>query len=247
MLRTVEKGISALMRSTLLSGTLVLVAVVGAARPAQAQQITSPYRYIDQNQALTAQATYIATNRGMLDLGPASGMAYGLSYTIRLGGPFNIDLAASFFPTRRAVMDTVPADSATLTDNPLASVTKIGEDKLGIALLTAALRFDITGPRTFHGLMPFVVFGGGLARQVYQSGISDIHLISARRYHFGGLFAGQIGGGTDWFLTHRLTARLDVRDLFWRIGIPAAFQRSPIPSKEWVQNLQASLGFSWRF
>ncbi len=247
MLRTVEKGISALMRSTLLSGTLALLAVVGGATPAQAQHITSPYRYIDQTQALTVQASYIATSRGMLDLGPESGMAYGLGYTIRLGGPFNIDLGASFFPTRRAVMDTIPADSATLTDNPLASVTKIGEDKLGIALLTAALRFDVTGPRTFHGLMPYVIFGGGLARQVYETGIADVHLISARRYHFGGLFAGQIGGGTEWFLTHRLTARLDVRDMFWRINIPTAFRRSPIPAKEWVQNLHASLGLSWRF
>ncbi|MEJ2184318.1 MAG: hypothetical protein P8Z36_00095 [Gemmatimonadota bacterium] len=247
MLRTVEKGTSALMRSTLLSGTLVLLAIAVGAGPAQAQHITSPYRYIDQSQALTVQATYIATNRGMLNLGPESGMAYGLSYTIRLGGPFNVDLAASFFPTRRAVMDTIPADSITLTNDPLASVTKIGEDKLGIALLTAALRFDITGPRTFHGLMPFVIFGGGVARQVYETGIADVHLISARRYHFGGLFAGQIGGGTDWFLTHRLTARLDVRDTFWRINIPAAFQRDPIPSREWVQNLHASLGLSWRF
>jgi hypothetical protein len=247
MLRTVEKGISALMRSTLLSGTFMALAIAVGAGPAQAQHITSPYRYIDRGQALTAQATYIATNRGMLDLGPESGTAYGLAYTIRLGGPFNLDFAASYFPTRRAVMDTVPADSATLADNPLASVTKIGEDKLGIALLTAALRFDITGPRTFHGLMPFVIFGGGLARQVSQSGIADVHLISARRYHFGGLFAGQIGGGTDWFLSHKLTVRLDVRDMFWRINIPSAFQRDPIPSREWVQNLHASLGLSLRF
>ena len=235
------------MRSTLLSGMFVLLAIAAGAGPAQAQHITSPYLYIEQNQALTAQATYIATNRGMLNLGPESGMAYGLGYTIRLGGPFNLDFNASFFPTRRAVMDTIPADSITLADNPLASVTKIGEDKLGIALLTAALRFDVTGPRTYHGLLPFVVFGGGLARQVYETGIADIHLVSARRYHFGGLCVGQIGGGTDWFLSRHITARLDVRDMFWRIRIPSAFQRDPIPSREWVQNLHASLGLSFRF
>ncbi|MEJ2215039.1 MAG: hypothetical protein P8099_00350 [Gemmatimonadota bacterium] len=246
MLQTVEKGITALMRSTLLGGTLVMVAIA-AARPAQAQRITSPYRYIDQNQALTVQATYIHTNRGMLDLGPESGMAYGLAYTLRLGGPFNLNLAASYFPTRRAVMDTIPADSVTLANDPLASVTKIGENKLGLAILTAVVRFDVTGPRTYHGLMPFVIFGGGLARQVTESGIADIHLISARRYHFGALFVGQIGGGMDLFLTRHVTARLDVRDMFWRIHIPSAFQREPIPAKEWVQNLHSSLGLSWRF
>lgn len=224
---------------------LAWVAVMAA--PAAAQTITSPYEFVERGQFMAPTAGYLVTSRGLLELGPRSGPVYGLGYSVRLGGPFNLDASASVIPTTRTVMDTVPGDSAVLVDNPLAGVTPIGEHDLGIGLLAVALRFDVTGPRTYHHLMPYVIFGGGVAFRLWENGIADVHLIEARRFKFNRTFTGQIGGGVELLLGDRFTVRLDARDLFWKLKIPVAFQRLNVPEDEWVQNLHANLGIGLRF
>ncbi len=222
----------------------VLLAGVG---PLHAQQITSPYEFVEDGQVLGPRAAYIVTNQGTLNLGPHSGMGYSAHYSLRLGGPFNLDAGLMVLPTTRTVMDTVPGDSAVLVDDPLAGVQELGEHDLGIAVVTGALRFDVTGPRTYRRLQPYVIFGGGLKFQLWDEGIQDVHLIDANRFEFGGGFVGEIGGGIEWFVTDRLTLRLDARDMFWKLNIPEAFQRLNVPEDEWVQNLNASLGIGLRF
>lgn len=225
----------------------LVVTCCAAAAPAAGQAITSPYEFVENGQFMGPTVGYVVTSRGLLNLGPRSGTAYGFGYSVRLGGPFNLDAAAMLLPTTRTVMDTIPGDSATLTDDPLAGVRPIGEHDLGIGLLTAALRFDITGPRTFHRFQPYGIFGGGFAFRLWEDGIADVHLISARRFEFTRGFAGQIGGGAELFLSDRFVLRLDLRDTFWKLRIPTAFQRLNVPEDEWVQNLHASLGIGLRF
>ena len=77
-----------------------------AATDGAAQQIDSPYRFVDESQQAGFFVGQVFTDPGTLDLGPESGPAVGLRYGIRLSGPFSLEAAAMVLSTTRAVQDT---------------------------------------------------------------------------------------------------------------------------------------------
>ncbi|MFO7259907.1 MAG: hypothetical protein DIU52_002045, partial [bacterium] len=65
---------------------------------------------------------------------------------------------------------------------------------------------------------------------------------------FGTSFAGQLGGGIEWFAMPRLSLRLDGRLLFWELDNPRAFTSiGDVSSEEWVQNFYFSVGAAIHF
>lgn len=203
---------------------------------AAAQQISSPYRFIEERQSANLFVGYFATNSGDLDLGPESGLAAGGRYGVRLSGPFVLEGTVGVLPTTRMVFDTIPGG-------------QIEEADLNILFTDAALRFDVTGPRTFYNFLPFLSFGAGAAVQLgSDDGVNDT-LQQDVRYRFGTTFAGQFGGGVEWLGWRRLGIRADARNMLWRVRTPPAFldQDPSRPSREWTQNFLFSLGLSYRF
>lgn len=223
--------------------SLPLVAgLLASVEPASAQQIPSPYRYVDERQSVAVFGGYAITDEGRLELGPESGPAGGVRYSLRISGPFTAEASATYFPTTRAVWDTTTVDAA---------LTRIGEADLGLALVDASLRFNITGPRTYYGLMPYVVAGGGAAIAISDE--DDVEtaaeLPADARFDFGTRFAGHVGAGIEWFATRRLALRADARDVFWKLPTPPAFLRQnlDVPEEEWVQNFVLTLGAAYHF
>lgn len=206
-----------------------------------AQEIESPYRFVDPGQQVNAYVGRIFTDPGTLDLGPESGMTYGLRYGIRLTGPFSVEAAGMVFPTTRAIQDTVIV-------GPDTSVAATGaEADLLIGIVTADLRFDITGPRTWHRLMPFALLGLGAAFTLSEDDAADLDVGSDLRYDFGTRLVGDLGVGVEWFPLERLTLRLDARNMLWQIDAPRGLQTLDAPIEEWVQNFLLSAGVSFRF
>jgi hypothetical protein len=226
-------------RGFLLGAVMVLVVVGDAAR---GQTITSPYRFIEQSQAAGAFGGYITTSKGTFDLGPESGPVFGLRYGIRLSGPFTVEADAGFFPSKRLVQDTVLADSI---------IQPVGEADINLLMVIASLRFNLTGPRTWHRLQPFVLFGVGAALDLSGTSAFEEDALEADvRFDFGTSFAGQIGGGIEWYPAERFTLRLDARNVLWNVDTPIAFVRvfgEEIEEDEWLQNGVFTLGLSIRF
>lgn len=220
-----------------LPALLLALSATGAA----AQQIESPYRFVDPSQQVNAFVGGIVTNRGALELGPESDMAFGLRYGIRLTGPFSIEAALTGFPTNRSIQDTVVvgADTTTVPTGTEADLT------LGIG--TADLRFDITGPRTWHRLMPFALLGIGAAFTLSEDEDADTSLDADLRYDFGTRLVGELGVGVEWFPVEQLTVRLDARNMLWQIEAPLGLRTLDAPIEEWVQNFLLSAGVSFRF
>lgn len=226
---------------------LLVVALATFGSSAAAQEITSPYRFVDSSQALGLFGGYALTDEGSFDLGPESAPTGGLRYAIRISGPFTFEAEAAFLPSERAVFDTAFVE---------AGRERIGEADLRLLLVQGALRFNITGPRTYRGLQPFLVFGGGAAIDVSDSdGAFRDELGPDVVFDFGTTFAAQIGVGIEWFASRNIAVRADVRDVFWQIEAPAAFtdpEISPnpdldVPSEEWLQNFLFLLGLSYHF
>jgi Outer membrane protein beta-barrel domain len=221
---------------------IAISSLVGSTQ-ASAQSIRSAYRFLDTKQAFTGYAGYLATGKGSLELGPAAGPIYGLRYDISISGPFAIEGDVGYFSRTRMVWDTVPGDTTRKV---------VGEADFTTFLVTAALRFNLTGPRTYHGLLPYVVFGLGVAIDGSNASTADANLAADARFDFGTSFMGVLGGGLEATLSNHFGLRFDARNLLWKLKTPTAFlvkgdQARLLPGDEWAQNFALTGGLVFRF
>ena len=218
------------------------VLLLALTAPAAAQRIDTPYRFVEQNQAGGLTVAFINTDKGSVGLGPESGTAFGARYHIRLTGPFFAEAEVLYFPSTRAVLDTAVVDSA---------FEQVGEADMAIVSAMASLRFQITGQRTWHGILPFILLGAGAAAQVQGDDEADAAVPGEARFDFGTTFAGQLGAGIELFPVERLALRVDVRNILWQLDTPQALLQRDIgrtlPEQEWTNNVTASLGISLHF
>jgi len=211
-------------------------------RAGHAQGIDSPYRFVETSQSLGAFGGYAWTGDGSLELGPQAGPIFGPRYTIRVSGPFNVEGAVTWLDTKRTVWDTIPADT---------SLVVLGEADMQILSFTAALRFDLTGPRTWKGLQPFFTLGGGLAFDLADRSEAEATMPEDVRFDFGTRFLGVVGGGAEIHLSRRITATLDARSMLWKLitpepflfGLPGLYR----PRDEWTQNFILGASVQFRF
>ncbi len=243
--RASKPGVKVMMRNSLRLLLPILGGLLVCASSTRAQTIPSPYRYVDERQSISVFGGYLATDAGRLDLGPESSPLFGARYSIRLGGPFDAEARATFIPTTRTVWDTTAVAGELL---------EVGEADLSLALLEGSLRFNLTGPRTYRGFMPYFLAGGGVALTVSDDeALENEAEIGARvRFDFGTRFAGHVGAGIEWFVTRRLALRAEARDVFWRLPTPPGLadfldEVQSVPDSEWVQNFEFSLGAAFHF
>lgn len=231
--------------------TMAAFAALFLAVPASAQQIDSPYDFVEESQSAWLFGSAIFTDRGAIDIGPGSGFGIGAGYTVRLTGPFNLDARVVYVPTDRRVYDLTPADSAELVVDPMAGLEQIGTADLSLLLIDASLRFDITGPRTWHRLQPFALIGAGGVLRVSSDNAAEEALPDTPdlRVRFQNGFTGHVGAGVEWHLSERFTVRAEARDLLWKIHVPDGFFEPGrvIDDEEWVQTAHLSLGLVLRF
>ena len=243
------EGLEIVRRSTLSAS--ILAAVVLSAGSAEGQQISSPYEFLETAQGIRVFGGYVFADRGPIDIGPGSGPAIGAGYNIRVSGPFEFDGQVTFLPTSRRVFDITPTDSATLHEDPRAGLVELGTADLSLMLLDLTLRFDLTGPRTWHDLQPFALIGaGGVFRLAADNTVeenlpTDVEL----RVRFRNGFTGHVGAGVEWHFSDRFTLRFDARDVLWKIHTPRGFfQRGRlIDNEQWVQTGHLTLGLVWRY
>lgn len=228
---------------------LAAVALTGS--PAASQTITSPYDFVERSMGFRAFGSAVFTDRGPIDIGPGSGYAAGLGYTVRINGPFTFDTRAAFMPTSRRVYDVEPADSLEVREDPMVGLDLLGTADLSLLLVDASLRFDVTGPRTWHRLQPYALLGvGGILRVASgNQAEEDLPEDSDLLVRFRNGFTGHLGAGVEWYLTDRFTIRADARDLLWKVHVPEGFlvDGRLIDQEQWVQSAHLSLGLAFRF
>ena len=217
-----------------------------SAGAAEAQRIDSPYRFLDHSQFAGLYAGHTWLSRGPLDMGPESAVTVGGRWAYRISGPFSIAADAGYTPTTRTVRDTtfVTADS---------SYRAVGEADVKLLTVMGSIRVSLMGPRTWNGLHPFVIIGGGVAVDLAGSSELEDDLQSEARFDFGTSFAGQAGAGIEWFPTERVSIRADARNLLWKLKVPEAFllaesaRERRVAGSEWEQNFSLTAGVSIHF
>ncbi|MDP9347948.1 MAG: hypothetical protein M3P24_02185 [Gemmatimonadota bacterium] len=236
------------MRRTLIA-TFALASLLGGASAAGAQRITSPIEYIEPKQSVGFFGGYLVTDPSIafdstsqVSLGVRSAPIVGARYQLRFGGPISGEAALAFSPTRRDVLvaSTDPGNPAPRPSGSTADAAVLMGD-VGIV-------FQLTGPRTWHRLAPYLAVNGGLVADLAGTSAAEEDIPEAARFEFGPSFAVGGGIGTDWFPTQRLSIRLEARDRLWRLEVPEGLRPgSPREISEWTNNASFTLGAALHF
>jgi hypothetical protein len=204
-----------------------------------AQEIRSPYRFIDESNSVGFTTGYFIGDPGSPGVGPHSSMMLGARYTTRLSGPLSGELNLSLVPTQREVIayDTIAGQLA-----PTGEMAN-----LNLGFIEGGLRFHLTGARTWQGIAPFVVLTGGLANNLSGASARDLELPTEQRFRFGQAFTLGFGAGTDVFVADRVSLRLEARDHILRLRVPAGLTEGQRAESMWTNNFGLTLGAALHF
>lgn len=229
--------------------SLALTALL--ARPAAGQEIRSPIRYVEQGQGLGVFGGWVFADPNVTlndsttaEMAPQPAPIFGIQYQVRASGPLSVAASLGYIPsTRKVFLAEANADSSAI--RPIDTGR---EADVGILLLDAGLLFNLTGPRTYRGLAPFVGARVGYARQITGKDADDVLVTEGERYRFGPSFAVSANLGTDVFVSRRLSLRAELTGRLWRESPPAGFRaRGLTKLAEWNNASSAQIGAVLRF
>ena len=222
---------------------LILASLCFLARAdAGAQQVPSPYRFIETSQEAGAFGGWLAPGRGPFDLGPGPAAVTGVRYGLEVSGPISVEGTVGYMPTTRYVSDPGRVEGDRV----------IGEAETNLLLADVRLKMSLTGRRTWHGLNPFLVAGGGMSVDLSGEQPLDERLLVDDRFEMGTGVLGVAGGGLRWFVTDHVVVRGDALLSLWKIDVPEGW-RDParelgaVPESEWVSGPRLTFGIGYRF
>lgn len=225
----------------------ILPAAVGLAllaffRPLEAQEIRSPYRYIEERQSGGVFVGYRVPGTGRFGYGPKASATYGAIYDLEVAGPLGLEVVATVQPTSRDVVDPDLPESSRITGTADAFLTSI-EGNLRIAL---------PGRRTWNGLSPHLFGGAGIVFDSKGENGDDGRILEDDRFTFGTSFVTTLGGGVRWLPSDRVSLRVDAGFSLWQLETPPGFADPDrafegVEAKEWVSTPSLRAGLSLRF
>jgi len=194
-----------------------------AAGPAPAQvghdPALSPYRDLRASHQVTLSGGFLAGGGGEAGAGPKRGPLAGLRYSLSLSG--SLEMAVGVHGAR---LDRVLPDTAV---------------QQSLMIMDAGFTLRVTGPKTWHGWLPYIGASMGIATG------STVTQDSAfgRPFQFGprlGLRRYGAGPVSLW---------IEAWDPIWRLRYPVSWQSGDPPlvtsPREWVHNPTLLVGLSF--
>ncbi|MGI8497343.1 MAG: hypothetical protein ACR2OG_07165 [Gemmatimonadaceae bacterium] len=212
---------------------------------ATAQQIgyppeRSPFADVPYKQSLGLFTGYYRGNRGSAGVAPGGGAAVGVRYQIRLGGPayFAVRVTQTF--STRMVKDPAQLDAN----------RNLGEQPWHLLIGDLGLSINLTGQKTYHGFIPALNGGIGLASDMGKN--PDVG-----GFDFGTPFAFSFGAGLRYLPGGRYEIRADLANYFAQISYPEAYRQARTGGtsllkptsglSEWKLSPVLSLGISYLY
>ena len=218
------RGFLAILGVGLVATPAALAGQVGHAPDA------SPYRPVLARQVASGFGGYMFGDAGKAGVGPHDGPLVGARYEFLFGGPVALDLRLAVADLDRVVIDPtrVPEQRIKGTFDQQVLMTDVG------------INLVLTGPKTWHGLAPFV---GGALGLAFGNGVPQDSSTFDFNVHF--MVAPQ--GGVRWHIGNRFLVRLEGRDTIWRLSYPDLFFEPPVadPDGDPVLNPETSSDTDW--
>jgi hypothetical protein len=241
-------------RRALVRGATRVAAAAGlalvAARPALGQvgynPPESPFKDLEYRQELTALGGYFSPSSDLAGVAPQGGPLVGVRYEVRIGGPAQLMVRAMRVSSERRLIDASVASPA----------RESGTRSEGLYLADLGISVNLTGQKTWHGIIPVIHVGGGIASDFEDK--ADVQSDTTQRgYKFGTPFALSFGGGVRWAPGGRFQLRADVGDFLYQVKYPTSFFTAPagvtpvlandVKQNQWKHNLALTLGASYLF
>jgi hypothetical protein len=221
---------------------MVVLAVAATSTVAGAQvgypPAQSPFRDLVYRQELTAIGGYYAAGKDPVGVAPQSGPIIGARYEVRIGGPAQFAVRAARVFSERNVLDPTKPEAERI----------VGTESWPLYLADLGITFNLTGQKSFRGIVPVATVGGGIASDF--KGGRDVG-----GYRFGTAFALSYGAGVRWVTGGRYQLRLDVLDYLYQVRYPNSYFTAngtlpPVRSgsqSAWTHNAAITLGGSYQF
>lgn len=199
----------------------------------------SPYRDAPLGSGPVFYAGYLGGGRGRVPVGISDGNTWGVRYDLAFGST-SIQLGAAYGQTTRHIVNPFVA----IKDNTSGLID------CDVVLFDATLKMAITGPKTWHGLAPYIGASLGIA-----SG-SELGQDTSG-YKFGTKFTFAPVIGTTYYLGRHLSVSADFRATFWRLSYPSQFKQpnavdhTPIlpfdaADNNWTVHPWITIGLGWK-
>lgn len=218
---------------------------VAFAAPAAAQGVDvgyppprSPFRDLEFKQEATAFGGYYLAGKDPAGVAPRSGPMAGIRYEVGVGGPAQIVARLARVMSERRVI------------NPLEprATRELGVQDWPLYLVDVGMSINLTGQRSYHGMVPIIYTGIGLASDLDKQVEED-------PFNLGTTFAFSVAGGLRFVPGGRFQARADVGTWFYQVKYPTAYygvtsDNSTVLDADqeknlWKRNLGLTLGVSY--
>lgn len=200
-----------------MSKKIVLALSLLAAAPVAAQSVVgypppeSPYRDVQPSQHITLFGGYFHAQQDEIGATPRGGPLFGLRYDIPVSGP------AEFFARVERVSSHRTAFDPTLP----AGTRSLGDQSVGLFLADLGFALNLTGQKSWHGLIPTIGLGLGVASASQPStGGKD-------PYKFGTQFAIRTDAGLRIIPGNSYELRLMVGNTLYQNHYPAGYYALP--------------------
>ena len=226
------------LRGALFASSLLCVPVAAVAQVGHLPE-ESPYRDLPYKQELGLFSGYYNASEGAAGVAPQSGPMIGARYELRIGGPVQfMARVVNVFSQRTALDPTKPP------------AERASSKSTNLVLADVGITGNLTGQKSWHGLVPIVQAGLGLA--------SDFQAEDVGGYDFGTPFALTFGTGFRYSRGDRLELRADVTDYLYQLEYPQRYfiangPQAPIlnpattTGKQWKHNFNFALALTYHF
>lgn len=199
---------------------------------------TSPFRDLEYKHEATVFGGYYLSSKDAAGVAPRSGVMEGIRYELTVGGPVEFVFKLARVNTERRVID------------PLEPVAKreLGVQSWPIYLTDLGFSLNLTGQRSWHGVVPVLNAGIGLATDLDKQDDKD-------PFNLGTTFAFSFGGGLRIVPGGRLQARADAGTYLYQYKYPTTYYATTadnttvLPNTQaknfWKQNLALTIGASY--
>ncbi len=172
---------------------------------------SSPYRDLRAKHILSFTGGYVAGNAGKAGVGPTNGRFGAVRYDLHLSGATAMGFGFSFGYVDRLLIDPREGpDTRTL-----------GNATQSLVMADFGINLVLTGAKTWRRLAPYLGFSLGLALG------GEIPEDSLSGFNFSTKFQLSPQAGVRWYVTDRLSIRLEGRDILWRLSYPDSFFAAP--------------------
>ena len=219
---------------------ILAIGLVAAAAEAQVgyPPSESPFRDLQYKQDATLFSGYYAAGTDPVGVAPTGGPMIGLRYEVRIGGPAQFFARAGHVFSERTIINPTLAEGQRV----------VGTTSVPLYVMDVGITFNLTGQKSYRGLVPVASFGGGVASDFRsQRDIGD--------FRFGTPFALSLGAGVRYVRDGPFQLRLDLVDYLYQIRYPSSYFIStggaaPVrrgSQSAWTHNKALTVGASYQF